>query len=173
MKQIKTSITPNTFVYKARTIRVHFFHLSRGCDARPSRHPSALFRPRAAGGGFDVTERTGTRSDDREQGRNSADGCGEDRALLWLSSSELDTAVYPADLPRYRYISAAGRARPVSSGPRTAPRQPRRAAAAAAAGRPCHPAGRSGEPPMTPPGLRDPGYIGRTIHKFRTDKFEK
>ena len=40
------------------------------------------FRPvkSAAGGGFDGTERTGTRSDGRKQGRNSADGCGEDRA---------------------------------------------------------------------------------------------
>ena len=63
-------------------------------------HPSALFRPClqpservparsvpskrppvAPGGGFDGTERAGTRSDGRTQGRNSADGCGEDRAL--------------------------------------------------------------------------------------------
>ena len=34
----------------------------------------------AAGGGFDGTERAGTRSADRKQGRHSADGCGEDRA---------------------------------------------------------------------------------------------
>ena len=35
-----------------------------------------------AGGGFGETERTGPRSDGRKQGRNGADGCGEDRALL-------------------------------------------------------------------------------------------
>ena len=35
---------------------------------------------RAAGSGFDGTERTGTRSDGRRQGRNSVDSCGEDRA---------------------------------------------------------------------------------------------
>ena len=34
----------------------------------------------AAGGGFHGTERAGTRSDGRKQGRNGADGCGEDRA---------------------------------------------------------------------------------------------
>ena len=34
------------------------------------------------GGGFDGTERAGTRSDGRKQGRNSADGCGEDRAFV-------------------------------------------------------------------------------------------
>ena len=39
--------------------------------------------PGAAGGGFDGTERAGTRSDGRKQGRNSADGCGEDRAGLY------------------------------------------------------------------------------------------
>ena len=33
-------------------------------------------------GGFDGTERAGTRSDARKQGQNSADGCGDqDRAL--------------------------------------------------------------------------------------------
>ena len=66
---------------------------------RSSPHPSALLRPcwrpservparsvpskpppGAPGGGFDGTERTGTRSGGRKQGRNSADGCGEDRA---------------------------------------------------------------------------------------------
>ena len=36
--------------------------------------------PAGAGGGFDGTERAGTRSGGRKQGRNSADGCGEDRA---------------------------------------------------------------------------------------------
>ena len=36
--------------------------------------------PGAPGGGFDGTERAGTRSDGHKQGRNSADGCGEDRA---------------------------------------------------------------------------------------------
>ena len=73
--------------------------------ARSSPHPSALFRPglsgsvparfvpsncsvvklqnrlqrrqAAPGGGFDGTERTGTHSDGRKQGRNSADGFGE------------------------------------------------------------------------------------------------
>ena len=38
--------------------------------------------PTAAGGGFDWTERAGTRSDGRKQGRHSADGCGEGRAIL-------------------------------------------------------------------------------------------
>ena len=38
--------------------------------------------PGAAGGGFDRTERVVTRSDGRKQVRNSADGCGEDRASL-------------------------------------------------------------------------------------------
>ena len=70
-------------------------HRSTTADARSSPHPSALFRPClrlsgrvpvrsvplkpisiAAGGGFDGTGRAGTRSD----GRNSADGCGDDRA---------------------------------------------------------------------------------------------
>ena len=37
--------------------------------------------PDVAGGGFAGTERAGTRSDGRKQGRNSADGCGEDRPL--------------------------------------------------------------------------------------------
>ena len=48
--------------------------------ARPG--PLRLSKPPsgAAGGGFDGTERAGTRSDGRKQGRNSADGCGEDRA---------------------------------------------------------------------------------------------
>ena len=36
----------------------------------------------AAGGGFDVTERAGKRSDGRKQGWNSADGCGADRVSL-------------------------------------------------------------------------------------------
>ena len=40
----------------------------------------------AAGGGLDETERAGTRSDGRKQGRDSADGCGEDRALEWLEA---------------------------------------------------------------------------------------
>ena len=35
----------------------------------------------AAGGGFDGTERAGTGSRGRKQDRNSADGCGEDRAV--------------------------------------------------------------------------------------------
>ena len=35
--------------------------------------------PGAAGGGFEGTERAGTRSDGLKQGRNSADRCGEDR----------------------------------------------------------------------------------------------
>ena len=42
----------------------------------------ALFALGAAGGGFDGTERAGMRSDGGKQGRNSADGCDEDRALL-------------------------------------------------------------------------------------------
>ena len=68
---------------------------------REGLYPSALFRPclrpservparsvpskpppAAAGGGFDGTERATTRSDGRKQGRNSTDGCGEDRASL-------------------------------------------------------------------------------------------
>ena len=69
---------------------------------RSSPHPSALVRPclrpsqrvparpvpskpppaarRRTGGGFDGTERAGTRSDGLKQGRDSADGCCEDRA---------------------------------------------------------------------------------------------
>ena len=65
------------------------------CEAWCSPHPSALFRPclqpseralarsvpskpppGAAEGGFDGTKQAGTRG--RKQGRNSADGCGED-----------------------------------------------------------------------------------------------
>ena len=37
-------------------------------------------KQRAAGGGCDGTERAGARSDGRTQGRNSADGRGEDRS---------------------------------------------------------------------------------------------
>ena len=69
--------------------------MSGHSEARYSPHPSTLFRSSlrsfervparsvsdAAGGGFDGTERAGTRSDGRKQGRNSADRCGEDRAL--------------------------------------------------------------------------------------------
>ena len=72
-------------------------------ETRSSPHPSALFQPclrpservparfvtskpppGAPGGGFDGTERAETLSDGRKQDRNSADGCGEDRA--WDSS---------------------------------------------------------------------------------------
>ena len=49
-----------------------------------SDHPSASrpgpSRGSIAGGGFDGTERAGTRSDGRTQDRNCADGCGGDRA---------------------------------------------------------------------------------------------
>ena len=41
--------------------------------------PSKL-PPAPVGGGFDGTERAGTRSDGCKHGRNSADGCDEDRA---------------------------------------------------------------------------------------------
>ena len=43
--------------------------------------------PGAAGGGLDGTERIGTRSDGCKQGRNSADGCGEDRARVYPSEN--------------------------------------------------------------------------------------
>ena len=39
-------------------------------------------RKTASSGGFGGTERAGTRSDGRKQCRNSADGCGEDRASV-------------------------------------------------------------------------------------------
>ena len=42
--------------------------------------PSRQNRIQRRGGGFDGTERAGTRPDGRKQGRNSADGCGKDRA---------------------------------------------------------------------------------------------
>ena len=51
--------------------------LARPDTFRPPKPPSAA---PAAEGGFDGTKRTRTRSDGRQQGRNSADGCGEDRA---------------------------------------------------------------------------------------------
>ena len=38
------------------------------------------FRPAGAGDGFNETDRARTRSDGRKHCRNSADGCGEDRA---------------------------------------------------------------------------------------------
>ena len=82
-------------------------------EARSSPHPSALFRPclrpservqarsvvpsrqtrLLAGGGFDGTGRAGTRSDGRKQGRNSADGCGEDRASPGLTCARAAGAV--------------------------------------------------------------------------------
>ena len=64
-------------------------------QTRSSPHPSTLFRPclrpservpvrsvpsKPPPDALDGTERAGTRSDGRKQGRNSADGCGEDRA---------------------------------------------------------------------------------------------
>ena len=54
------------------------------CDC-PERLPARFVPSKpppgdAPGGGFDGTKRAGTRSDGRKQGRNSADGCGEDRA---------------------------------------------------------------------------------------------
>ena len=76
-------------------------HPASHSEARSSSHPSALCRPclrpyehvsarsvpskpstGAARGGFAGTERAGTRWDGRKQGRNGADGCCEDRALL-------------------------------------------------------------------------------------------
>ena len=53
------------------------------CD-RPSASRPVPYRVNrlqaVLGGDFNGTERTGTCSDGREQGRSSADGCGEDRA---------------------------------------------------------------------------------------------
>ena len=49
---------------------------------KPGPHRTVSPAPGADGGGFDGTERTGTRSDGHKQGRNSANGCGEDRALV-------------------------------------------------------------------------------------------
>ena len=46
----------------------------------PSRQNRLQARLEAAGSGFAGMERAGTRSDGRKQRRNSADGCGEDRA---------------------------------------------------------------------------------------------
>ena len=51
--------------------------INRTCSARRTRGNTASS---AAGGGFDGTERAGTRSDGRKHGRSSSDGCGEDRA---------------------------------------------------------------------------------------------
>ena len=88
--------------------------------ARSSAHPSALLRPClrpsgrvstrsvpskpppaapvAARGGFDGTERAGTRSDGRNQGRSSADGCGEDRVYksVWMRGGRLPTPMNTA-----------------------------------------------------------------------------
>ena len=51
------------------------FRSRRSWIARPSSHPSAMFRPC-----LQPPERVPARSSgDRKQGRNSADGCGEDR----------------------------------------------------------------------------------------------
>ena len=52
-----------------------------------------LQSPGAPGGGFDGPERAGTRLDGRKQGRNSADGCGGDRALhgrtlVWTAAAD-------------------------------------------------------------------------------------
>ena len=47
--------------------------------ARPGPFSFVKTAPAAPGGGCDGTEQAGTRSDGRTQGRNSADGCGEDR----------------------------------------------------------------------------------------------
>ena len=89
-------------------LSIFFAHIMGSCRrrrggapasiARSSQHPSALFRPvwrrpSVAGGGFDGTERTGTRSEGREQGRDSADGCGEDRASLLTAADTTGTAV--------------------------------------------------------------------------------
>ena len=54
------------------------------CDRPSASRPipprqNRLQRHRAAGGGFDGTERAGTRSDGRKQGRNSADRCDENQ----------------------------------------------------------------------------------------------
>ena len=66
-------------------------------QVRSSPHPLGLFRtclrpsvkskppPAAAGGGSEETKRAGMRSDGRKQDRNSADGCGEDRASVCSS----------------------------------------------------------------------------------------
>ena len=48
--------------------------------ARPGPFRPAKTASSGARGDFDGTERAGTRSDGRKQGRNSADGCDEDRA---------------------------------------------------------------------------------------------
>ena len=60
------------------------------CPSASRPVPCRQSRPRPAGDGFDGTERAGTRSDGRKQGRNSADGCGEDRAI------HTETAAAPA-----------------------------------------------------------------------------
>ena len=54
------------------------------CDRRSASWPvsSRQNRLQRRWGGFDGTERAGMRSDGRKQGRNSADGCGEDRNLV-------------------------------------------------------------------------------------------
>ena len=57
------------------------------CELRPGPHCIRQRRSgpvAAAGGGFDVTERDGTRSDGRKQGRNSSEGSGEGQAACRL-----------------------------------------------------------------------------------------
>ena len=49
----------------------------------PARFVPSKPPPGAPEGGFDGTKRAGTRSAGRKQGRNSADGCGEDRASVY------------------------------------------------------------------------------------------
>ena len=117
--------------------RVGASFVAAPAQARSSPHLSALFRPcsrpservpagsvpwkllpapleavaagasKAAGGGFDGTERAGTRSDGRKQGRSSADGCGEDRASGHPGRRARGAA--PARAARCRLAAGAGR----------------------------------------------------------------
>ena len=62
--------------------------------------PSASRRAAALRGGFDGTERAGTRSDGRKRGRNSAGGCGEDRS----SDRMVRLCVRPSPVRRCRLV---------------------------------------------------------------------
>ena len=71
--------------------------------------------PRRPGGGFDGTEWAGTRSDGRKQGRNSVDGCGEDRAQEIDDRSER-RASHRAFVVRHQVVMWCGAVRSGDAG---------------------------------------------------------